>query len=160
MKRKNYIMFRKQIKKILIFICAIAILTPYTVGAAPVIWICDSSGRLGTVDIADGSVNVIGDMGIQMTDIAFDPNGNLYGATYDDLYAIDKTTGITSLIGNLNGTRTHNSLAFDSSGILYTADTSLYTVNTTTGAASLVGNGGYSYASRGGFGFCRGKTVS
>jgi len=123
--------------------------------AAPILWIGDSSGQLGTVDVATGSVNVIGGMGQQMADIAFDPSGNLYGITFGALYSINKTTAVSNLIGNL-GTSA-NSLAFDSSGTLYTANSSLYTVNVLTGAATLVGSGGASYNSSGDLAFIGGE---
>jgi hypothetical protein len=90
-----------------------------------------------------------------MTDIAFDPNGNLWGITFGSLYKIDKTTAASTLIGNL-GTSA-NSLVFDSSGVLYTANSSLYTVDTSTGATSLVGNGGDSYSSSGDLAFIGGE---
>lgn len=123
--------------------------------AAPILWVGDSSGNLGTVDVATGTVNVIGDMGPSMTDIAFDPSGNLYGITFGQLYSINKTTAVSSLIGNLG--ISSNSLVFDSSGTLYTANSSLYTVNVLTGAATLVGSGGASYNSSGDLAFIGGE---
>jgi len=123
--------------------------------AAPILWIGDSSGQLGAVDVATGAVNVIGPLGPTMTDIAFDPSGNLYGITFGQLYSINKTTAVSSLIGNL-GTSL-NSLVFDSSGTLYAANSSLYTVNVLTGAATLVGSGGASYNSSGDLAFIGGE---
>lgn len=124
-------------------------------GAAPVLWVGDSSGNLGTVDVATGAATVIGNMGATMTDIAFDPSGNLYGVTFTDLYAINKTTAATTLIGSL-GTAV-NSLVFDGSGTLYAANNNLYSINTGTGAASLIGNGGAPYSSSGDLAFVGGK---
>lgn len=123
--------------------------------AAPILWVGDSSGNLGTVDVATGTANVIGNMGTQMTDIAFDPSGNLYGITFNQLYSINKTTAASTLIGNL--TTVANSLVFGSSGTLYTANSALYTVNVLTGAATLVGNGGASYNSSGDLAFIGGE---
>lgn len=123
--------------------------------AAPILWVGDSSGQLGTVDVATGSVNVIGGMGQQMTDIAFDPSGNLYGITFGNLYSINKTTAASTLIGSLNTSA--NSLVFDSSGTLYAANSALYTVNVLTGAATLVGSGGASYNSSGDLAFIGGE---
>ncbi len=140
-------------KKFNIAILTICFVVP-TVNAAPVLWLGDSSGQLGTVDIATGSVNLIGNMGTTMTDIAFDPNGNLWGITFNSLYKIDKMTATSTFVGNL-GTSV-NSLVFDSSGTLYTANSSLYTINTTTGTASLIGNGGASYSSSGDLAFIGG----
>lgn len=112
--------------------------------AAPILWVGDSSGRLGTVDVATGAATVIGSMGRVMTDIAFDPSGNLWGTDGGALFSIDASTGASTLVGNM-GIGFQNALVFSSSGVLYAAGASLYTVNTSTGAGSLVGAGnGYS----------------
>ncbi len=121
------------------------------VSALPLLWVSDSSGSLGTVDVATGNVNVIGNMGEVMTDIAFDPVGNLYGITFGSLYSINKTTAKSSYVGSL-GTST-NSLVFNSVGVLYTANSSLYTINVSTGSANHIGNGGFSYNSSGDLAF-------
>lgn len=146
-------MINKIAKKLNVVFFTACILAP-PANAAPILWLGDSTGQLGTVDVATGNVNVIGNMGATMTDIAFDPSGNLWGVTFGSLYKINKTTATSTFIGNL-GTSA-NSLVFDSSGILYTANSSLYTVNTTTGAANLVGNGGDAYSSSGDLAFVGG----
>jgi len=125
------------------------------VSAAPMLWVGDSSGNLGTVDVATGAVNVIGSMGQRMTDIAFDPSGNLYSINSIQLFSIDKTNATPTLVGNLGASV--NSLVFDSSGVLYAANNALYTVNVGTGAASRVGNGGSSYQSSGDLAFVGGN---
>lgn len=126
-----------------------------TASAAPILWIGDSQGNLGTVDVASGTVNVIGNMGPVMTDIAFDPSGNLYGITFGNLYSINQTTAAATLIGNLGISA--NSLVFDSAGTLYAANNALYSVNTSTGLASLIGNGGAAYSSSGDLAFINDK---
>ena len=74
-----------------------------------------------------------------MLDLAFNPNGNLYGITSNDFYQIDTITGAATYIG------THNSgvtaLTSDNNGNVYAATSSgnLYTINVTTGAATLIG---------------------
>ncbi len=123
--------------------------------AVPFLWICDSSGNLGTVDVTTGKTDVIGNMGVVMTDIAFDPAGNLYGITFDSLYSISKTTAASKFIGNL-GTGA-NSLVFDSTETLYAASSSLYTIDVATGMASRVGNGGDYYSSSGDLAFIDGE---
>jgi hypothetical protein len=123
--------------------------------AAPVLWVSDVNGNLGTVDVATDKVKVIGNMGHVMTDIAFDPMGHLYGIGYSALYSVNPSTGASTLIGNMGGT--FNSLVFDASGKLYAAGTSLYSIDVTTGQASLIGKGGYSYASSGDLAFVGGK---
>jgi PEP-CTERM motif len=123
--------------------------------AAPVLWIDDSSGRLGKVDVATGSVTVVGTMGAVMTDIAFDPTGQLFGITFGSLYRINSDTAATTFVGNL-GTSL-NSLVFSASGTLYGANNSLFTIDTATGAATAIGNGGTSYSSSGDLAFVGGN---
>lgn len=113
--------------------------------AAPVMYVDDSNGKLGTVNVGTGAVDLIGSMGDVMTDIAFDPNGNLYGITFSSLYSINPQTAAAAFIGNhsiLGG----NALVFGSDGTLYGAGnstTSLYTINPTTGASTSLGNIGF-----------------
>ena len=115
------------------------------------IWASDNAGRLGTIDTATQAVNIIGTMRTAMTDIAFDPSGNLWGISASSLYKINKNNANTTLIGNL-GTSA-KALTFGSDGTLYTANTSLYTINTTSGAASLVGKGEDDYSASGDLAF-------
>ena len=124
--------------------------------AGPILWVGDMNNNLGTVDAANGNVNVIGNMGTFMTDIAFDSLGNLYGISFLDLYSIDKNTASASLIGNFGGTSL-NSLTFDAAGNLYAANDSLYSINVATGTASLIGNGGDAYLSSGDLAFIGGE---
>lgn len=119
--------------------------------AAPVLWVDDSSGRLGTVDVTTGDVTVVGNMGVLMTDIAFDPSGVLYGISFTSLYRIDKDTAAPTFIGSTG--ISSNSLVFGADGALYTANNRLYTLNPATGAATLVGSGGASYNSSGDLAF-------
>ncbi len=116
--------------------------------ALPNIWVSDATGALGTVDVATGNVSVIGNMGVTMTDLAFDPSGNLYGISFTNLYQINSTNGQTSLVGSL-GLTGANALVFGTDGTLYAAadnTTNLYTVNTATGAAASLGSTGFSSA--------------
>jgi hypothetical protein len=134
--------------------------------AAVVLYVHDDSNNLATVDLGTGAVNIIGNFGLNpalepITDIAFDPSGNLYGVSFktdasgSTLYRIDATTAALTSIGPL-GLIAENALVFGADGTLYTAglfgttlsamDTTLYTVNTSTGAATPLGNIGYSSA--------------
>ncbi len=144
----------KFIKKLFVAIFATILLLP-AVNAAPVLWVGDSSGKLGTVDVATGTVNVVGNMGAVMTDIAFDSSGNLWGITFGSLYSIDKATAASTYVGKL-GTSL-NSLVFGAGGTLYAANNSLYTINTTTGTATNLGSGGDSYSSSGDLAFIGGE---
>ena len=127
-------------KKIYIALFTIILFTPMA-NAAPVLWLGDSSGRLGTVDVGTGAVNVIGRMGRTMTDIAFDASGNLWGITFIGLYSINKTTAASTLVGNF-GRGSLNALVFASDGTLYGAGGgALFSLNTGTGLASTIGSG-------------------
>ncbi|WDE06687.1 PEP-CTERM sorting domain-containing protein [Thalassomonas viridans] len=125
--------------------------------AGPILWSGDSNGTLGTIDVATGDVNIIGSMGVTMVDIAFDPNGMLWGVSVSHLYSIDKFTGQSTLVGELGTTL--SSLVFDSAGTLYGANSSLFTIDTTTGAAQNIGNGGDSYSSAGDLAIVEGKLL-
>jgi hypothetical protein len=116
--------------------------------AAPTLWVDDANGNIGTVDVATGAATVIGNSGVMLTDIAFDPTGNLFGVSFTNLYSINKTTGVATDIGAL-GISSANALVFGSDGTLYAAAagiTDLYTVNPSTGAATSLGNMGFSSA--------------
>src|SRR5262245_12438887 len=129
----------------LVFTISIAV-APATAG--PIMYVDDANGVLGTVDVATGTVSVIGSTGQILTDIAFDPTGHLYGITFSQLFSINAATGAATLIGNLNLSGA-NALVFGSNGTLYAAafnSNDLYTVNTATGAATSLGNMGFASA--------------
>lgn len=124
--------------------CAAA-MTLSAATAAPVMHVHDSSGNLGTVDVATGNVTVIGNMGVVMTDIGFDPSGNLYGLSFTGFYSINATTAAATFIGN-HGVPGANALVFATDGTAYAAgfgSTQLYTVNPGTGAGTSLGSMGF-----------------
>lgn len=123
--------------------------------AEPDLWIDDASGNLGVVDVVTGAVTLVGNMGVVMTDIAFDPTGKLYGISFSSLYSIDRSTAAPTFIGNLGTTL--NSLVFSADGTLYAANNRLYSVNVATGAATSIGNGGQAYNSSGDLAFVGGN---
>lgn len=55
--------------------------------AAPILWLSTGNpDTLATVDVATGTTSVIGSTGrVFLTDIAFDPTGNLFGISFDNL---------------------------------------------------------------------------
>lgn len=116
--------------------------------ADPILYIHDSSGRLGTVDVATGATRVIGNMGVVLTDIAFSSSGDLYGMSFTGFYRIDPQTAATAFIGN-HGIPSGNALVFSQEGILYAAggrSTSLFQIDPSTGDATALGNMGFSSA--------------
>lgn len=76
-----------------------------------------------------------------LADIAFDPDGNLYGITFSKLYSINLATGAASLIGALGG-NDFNALTINTAGQAFTAGyygDGLFGVNLGTGAATALG---------------------
>lgn len=105
----------------------------------------DSQGTLATVDVATGNVSVIGNMGVVMTDIAFDPSGNLYGITFTGLYSINPSTAAATFIAS-HSVPGGNALVFATDGSLYAAgfgSTALFKINPSNGATTNLGNMGF-----------------
>ncbi|MEQ1903199.1 MAG: hypothetical protein ABL888_03310 [Pirellulaceae bacterium] len=106
---------------------------------APTVFAVDSGDRLFKVDASSGSVQIVGQMGVTMYDIAFDPTGNLYGVgSGSKLYRINEHTAQATLIGSIGSVV--NSLVFSHSGVLYAAGSSLVRINVATGAGTSIGN--------------------
>jgi hypothetical protein len=106
------------------------------------LWVHDESRNLATVETSTGAVRIIGDLGVVLTDIAFDARGNLYGLSFTDFYQIDRRTAATTLIGP-HGIPEGNSLVFAPEGTLFATGrrtTSLYTIDISTGGATSVGS--------------------
>jgi hypothetical protein len=125
-------------------VAAVALVVATGASASPIMHVHDSDGTLATVDVVNGHVSVIGQMGQVMTDIAFDPSGDLYGVTFGQLFSINPSTAAIGLIGNLGFVA--NALVFGADGTLYGAgpnDTFLRTINPATGASTPVGNMGF-----------------
>ena len=116
--------------------------------ASPFLWVSDSAGRIGIVDVANGNATIVGNSGAALTDIAFDPAGNLWGVSFTNLYTINRTTGVATNRGSL-GVFGMNALVFASDGTLYGASsgsTNFYRIDTTTGAATSLGSTGFTSA--------------
>ncbi len=113
------------------------------------LYVVDVGGVLGAVDVHSGAVTVIGDTGIVFTDIAFDPQGRLFGLTVDRFYEIDPATGAATDLG-LHGLPEANALV---AGVdpgapgLFAAgsyDTWLYTIDPNSARATPYRDVGYS----------------
>lgn len=113
--------------------------------SAATLHVHDSGGTLATVDSSTGAVNVIGDMGVTLTDIAFDPTGKLFGLSFGALYEVDAQTAETTLIGS-HGVPGGNALVFGGDGTLYAAGFSgsgLFTLDPGSGATTSLGSTGF-----------------
>lgn len=115
--------------------------------AAPIVWITDSAGNIGTLDVTNGSVTAKGNAGTILTDIAFDPSGALFGINFDSLYRVNTSTGAATLVGSLGAVSGNlNALVFATDGTLYGASNQLYKINPTTGVAADIGPLGFTAA--------------
>lgn len=56
-----------------LFVTLLSSLLGGVASASPILWVGDSDGTLGTVDVASGTDTVVGEMPVTMIDIAFDP---------------------------------------------------------------------------------------
>jgi hypothetical protein len=114
---------------------------------APILYVDDSAGRLGTINLHTQETAVVGSLGVVLTDIAFSPTGSLFGVSPIGLWQIDPETAATQYIGDNGffGLLLMNALGFDNDGRLYAAaanSTLLYEVNPTTGLATPVADMG------------------
>lgn len=111
-----------------------------------------TSGTLYTVDLATGTLTVVGTMAGVVLPIwlEIDNAGIAYTAdiSTDKLYSVNLTSGATTEIGPLGidlnfaqdaDFNTSNNVLYIS-GFLLSQESNLYTVNTTTGAATVLGS--------------------
>ncbi len=112
------------------------------------IFVNTGSNEIGIVDIDGGTIQIIGPANsAQLTDIAFAPDGQLYGISFNGLYAVDQTTGAATQIGSTG--QTLNALDFTPDGTLYAAGPNgdaLFVVDPSTGAANEVARLGHASA--------------
>lgn len=113
-------------------------------------------GSLITINTTTGAGSLIGNFGIAgqtMADLTFDVTGNLFGwleGIGDDLYRINKLTGVATLVGDSGLDTFGSGLAFSPTGTLFLAGEgtpgALRSINPATGLATafipLNGTGG------------------
>src|SRR5271155_758291 len=108
------------------------------------IFLSDSNDNIGQVDINAQNVvaGSVHNTGQDLTDIAFNSSGNLFGTTFTNLYSVNQTTGAATNLGAyvsdtgmnaLVGTTTANTLIGASN-----ADNNVYLINTTNPANPTV----------------------
>lgn len=103
-----------------------------------------ANNQFGTINLFTGTFTPIGSYGSAViNDIAYAPNGTLYGIEGNSLVTFNLKTAAITTVGTFNVSGLE-SLAFQpGTGKLYAASQgALYTVNTTTASTSLVGNFG------------------
>jgi hypothetical protein len=71
--------------------------------ADPILWIDDSAGNIGQVNLTTLTVSGVHNTGIDLTDIGFNSTGTLYGTTFTELYSINTATGAATPLGSYNG---------------------------------------------------------
>lgn len=112
--------------------------TAFKTRPADFLFVADKKGALALVSTVNGNITPAGALKPVMTDIAFSPDGGLYGITFDALYRIDPAAAKAALIGR-HGAYGLNALAFRDDGVLFAAGgRQLYTVDVTTAAATRV----------------------
>jgi len=100
------------------------------------------NNRFGTINLNTGNFTQLGSYGgTIINDIAYDPNGSLYGIENSTtLVTFNKSDGTITPVANFNvgGIET---LAFDptNDALFAATQSSLYTLNITTAAATLIG---------------------
>lgn len=130
------------------FALAVAVAGAMFGSAAPAwgatVFILSGTGELGQVDVATGVVlssPIDADIsGLQ--DIAFSPDGVLYGITFTRLMRIDQRTGITTEVGP-HGISNGNAIVFGSDGTLFATggnETDLFRLNRYSGEATRLGS--------------------
>jgi PEP-CTERM motif len=108
------------------------------------LWIDDTSGNIGLVDVTTQSVvaGTVHNTGQILTDIAF-VGTQMYGTTFGGLFKIDDATGASTAIGSYGGVGGGgmNALVGNGASLLAASNASdtLFSVNPTTGAATAGG---------------------
>ena len=147
---KRNLVYKCRLSWALAAICAALLLSAESANAAPILYVSDDAGRIARVDVVTGEVEIIGNTGVPLTDIAFDTNGNLFGISFDDFYSIDLTTAASATLIGRHGISNANALTFGPNNTLYAAgfdvDSALYRVDPETGLASSLGNTGVASA--------------
>lgn len=105
------------------------------------IFVVTSSRHLIAINPLNLSVREVGETSAMFSDIAFGPNGKLYGITFSGLYEIDPSNASTQYIGSL-GVSGANALEVDSAGNAYLASANngnLYSLDLSTGDTKKIG---------------------
>lgn len=89
-------------------------------------YLSEAFGLVYKYTVADCSLELLVDIERPLFDIAFHPNGNLYGLSNNNIiFEIDTITGNTTDIYTFNSTSSTNSMAIDGKGEIFIAGTQL-----------------------------------
>lgn len=101
-----------------------------------------AGGDLYSFDISNCTRQFIGSTGLGFGDIAFTPDGRLWGVISGQLYEIDPMNAAVSFVGQI-GFETIALVALNDTTLLVEAGLNLYRINTNTATPTFVGNIGY-----------------
>jgi len=116
----------------------------------------DFSSTLLRIDSKSAVSSVIGETTfVDVTDVAFLPDGKLFGITFSQLLTIHPRTGAASMVGTGLGVTRANALAADARGRLFlaTLDGEFAEVDIVTGRATIIGSYGGGLVSSGDLAF-------
>ena len=98
------------------------------------VYLSEIWGLIYEYNVSDCSFGLVVNTDRPIFDIAFHPNGNLYGLSNDNMiFEIDTITGTTTDIYFFGSTAIGNSMAIDGKGEIFIAGTSLLSYNISTG---------------------------
>ncbi len=115
------------------------------------------TGEIYSINVSNGSYNLIDSTGVSISSIAFNPfsnqlwasSGVIFGVNREKIFKIDLTSGDTTNIGFTGLGAVTNDLAFDENGNLYgvtginTQISNLVLIDTLTAAGTVVGAIGF-----------------
>lgn len=105
------------------------------------------NGYLYLIDQTNGNTTQIGDTDKFINGLTFDQNGVLFASGDNNLYTINVSSAVATLMGS-DGYQSSGDIAFDDSGSLYlssmgTSSDSLWLLDPNTGLGTLLGSTGY-----------------
>ena len=106
------------------------------------LYIVDTSGEIGAVNLSTDTLSLLGNSGKALTDIAFTANGNLYGTSFTGLYSVNTTNAAATLIKSYGSVGNSGMDALVGSGsTLYAASyntVNLYAIDSSTDAITTL----------------------
>jgi len=124
--------------------------------AQSILWVACNDKNIYEINIDSCTSKLIGNSGLVFMDIAINPQDSvLYGVNMGNLYTIDKTNAMPTLVGQTIST---NALNFDAYGNLYATggQWEIYRIDPKTGAATNLGIINHAFSSAGDLTFYKG----